>query len=454
MQTLWAATALTPDGWQDGVAVDVATDGRIAAVRAGAEPQGMQVDILLPAPVNLHSHAFQRAMAGLSERRAVASGDSFWSWRTLMYRFLEQLAPDDVEAIAALVHIEMLEAGYAAVGEFHYLHNAPGGVPYDAPSEMAGRIVAAAECTGIGLTMLPVLYRRGGCDGRPLSGGQLRFGTDRDGFAALMEGASGAVAGLPDDAALGVAPHSLRAVSADDLAWVIGLLPGAPVHLHIAEQTAEVADVEAAYGARPVTWLANEIDLGPRFCLIHATHMSPEETETLARSCAVAGLCPITESNLGDGIFDGARFLSAGGAIGIGSDSNIRISLSEELRTLEYSQRLRDRARVVLADDEGSVGRRLYEAVCAGGAQAAGRACGAIATGNWADLVALDGAALLMEGAAGDQILDLWLFAGDDRLVREVWSAGRHVVRQGVHRDRAIVEAQYRHVMRRLRDRL
>ncbi|MES2142928.1 MAG: formimidoylglutamate deiminase [Pseudomonadota bacterium] len=452
MTLIFAETALMPDGWARDVLIEL-TGGRIASVIAGAakRPDAMGVGVLLPAPVNLHSHAFQRAMAGLTEARGAGEQDSFWTWRDLMYRFLDQLTPDDVEAIAGQVMVEMAEAGYAAVAEFHYLHHAPRGVPYADLAEMSARIAAAAGATGLGLTLLPVLYAQGGCDGRALAGGQLRFGNDRDGFGRLWQAAARAVAGLPDDTVLGVAPHSLRAVSPEDLAFAAGLAPDRPIHIHLAEQLAEVDEVLAHRAARPVEWLMANQAVDARWCLIHATQMTPAETDALARSKAVAGLCPITEANLGDGIFDGVRHLGAGGRFGVGSDSNVRIALAEELRLLEYSQRLRDRGRACLATAEQSSGRVLYAGAVAGGAQAAGRISGAIRVGDWADLVALDAGSPTLDGLKGDTILDAWIFAGDDRLVRDVWSAGRHIVKDGAHVARDAVAARFGKVLARLR---
>lgn len=444
---LHADQALLPEGWAKDVSVEV-EGGRIVAV--GPARGGQRVGCLLPAPVNLHSHAFQRAMAGLTEFRT-AGQDSFWTWRSLMYRFLEQLSPDDVEAVAAQVMVEMAEAGYAAVTEFHYLHHGLGGVSYSDAAEMAGRICAASATTGLGLTLLPVLYERGGCDGRALVGGQLRFGNDLDGFLRLHEAASLHVAALPKDAILGLAPHSLRAVSAASLAEAEAM-PG-PIHIHVAEQVAEVDEVLAFTGQRPVDWLLTHADVNQRWCLIHATQMLPSETLALAGSGAVAGLCPITEANLGDGAFDGARYLSAGGAFGIGSDSNVRISLSEEIRMLEYSQRLGMKARAVLADGR-SVGRVIFEGMVAGGAQASGRDAGAIAVGKWADLVALDCSGPDMAGRRGDRLLDTFAFAGDDRMVSDLWSAGRHIVQAGRHVARDDVRARFGAVMARLAEAL
>jgi len=457
MVSLHAGSALLAGGWARDVRVEFGSDGRIAAVEAGVSPrpgdERLEGRILLPAPTNLHSHAFQRAMAGMTEARGPSSAagerDSFWTWRRLMYRFLDTLTPDDIEAIAALVQVEMAESGYAASVEFHYLHNQVGGAPYGDPAELSARIAAAATTTGIGLTLLPVLYMQGGCDGRALAGGQLRFACDRDHFAGILEGAVRAAGALPADTVVGVAPHSLRAVPQDAVAEVSRLRPGAPVHIHAAEQTAEVEEVAAAHGARPVALLL-EMGIDRRWCLIHSTHMEPAETEGLARSGAVAGLCPLTESSLGDGIFDGARFLAAGGLFGVGSDSNIRIALSEELRTLEYSQRLRDRARAVLADAR-STGRVLFETALAGGARAAGRDAGAIEAGGFADLMTLDAGSLSIAGLSGDMALDAWIFAGDDRAVRDVWAAGRRLVTDGRHFAREAVEARYRKVIARLR---
>jgi len=452
MTTIAARAALLPDGWHGDVQLRVA-EGRIAEVvpgGAGADGTTHSVDILLPAPGNLHSHAFQRAMAGLTEHRS-GPGDSFWTWRALMYRFLARLTPDQVEAIAAQVQVEMLEAGYAAVGEFHYLHHAPGGAAYDDPAEMSARIAAAAADTGIGLTLLPVLYMQGGADGRAPEGGQRRFARDLPGFARLLDGAERAVAALPGDARLGLAPHSLRAVPPEALSEAAALRPRDPIHMHIAEQEAEVAEISAAHGARPVAWALDHLALGPRWCLIHATQMTPEETRGLAASGAVAGLCPITEANLGDGIFDGARYLAAGGTFGVGSDSNLRIGLAEELRQLEHSQRLRDHARAVLAAQRGSVGATLYAGAVRGGAQALGRGPGGIARGALADLVALDGGDLALVGLFGDRLLDAHIFAGSDQAVGDVWAAGRHVVRAGRHIARAPIEARFRAVLAELR---
>jgi formimidoylglutamate deiminase len=447
MTVLHAKSALLPDGWAEDVTVTISDNGHISALTPA--PADHSVDILLPAPANVHSHAFQRAMAGLTERRGSGGQDTFWTWRQLMYRFLDHLTPDDVQAITAKVQMEMLESGYAAVGEFHYLHHQPGGIPYDDPAEMSARICAAADQTGIGLTLLPVLYEQGGVDGRPLAPGQIRFGHHPEAYFLLLDLAGRALAGLPADAVLGAAPHSLRAVTPASLAAVAAHVTG-PLHMHLAEQVAEVTEIETAYGARPVQWLLEHQPPDVRWCLIHCTQMQPGETTALAATGAVAGLCPITEGSLGDGVFDGVRWLEAGGAMAIGSDSNIRISLTEELRQLEYSQRLRDRARAVLARPGGSTARRLLDTTLAGGAQATGRHSGIIAPGYLADLVALDGTAPDLIGRSGDTLLDTWVFACGDTLVRDVWSAGRHVVRQGHHIARDAINEGYRASLTRL----
>ncbi|MCC9624491.1 formimidoylglutamate deiminase [Thalassospira sp. MA62] len=455
MKVLWAKQALTTAGWQRNVRIEIDKTGRIAAVCADSAPasdDATKIDILLPAIANLHSHAFQRSMAGLTEKRGPDPRDTFWTWRQLMFRFLDQLTPDHVEAIAAFVQMEMLEAGYANNTEFHYLHHRPGGHLYDNIGEMAERIAAAAATTGIGLTLLPVHYQYGGCDKRPLGPGQIRFGNDPDQFAKLYAASESAIKNLPDDTVLGVAPHSLRAVGREDLIATARLSKDGPIHMHLAEQIAEVDEVRDHWGLRPTEWLLDNADVNAHWCLIHCTQMQEHETLSLAKTSAVAGLCPITESSLGDGTFDGVRYLNANGIIGIGSDSNIRISLSEELRTLEYSQRLRDNSRAALATSEKSTARRIYDAAAKGGAQAAGRDSGRIEVGALADLMALDGSAVDLIGRTGDTILDTYIFAGDDRMVRDVWSAGRHVVKDGFHKDHDAITNRYRKVMEQLKE--
>jgi formimidoylglutamate deiminase len=444
MKTVWAKQALTSDGWQSDVQITLDDDGMIQTIDAGVPPSGACYGVMLPAPANIHSHAFQRAMAGMTERRGADPTDNFWSWRKLMYKFLDQLTPDHVEAIAAFVQMEMLEAGYGASVEFHYLHHQADGTPYENIGELSGRIAAAAQTSGMGLTLLPVLYEQGGCDGRALTQGQIRFGNNFDRFAKLFESAKVGLQSLPHDCRIGVAPHSLRAVSRESLTAVTALHPSGPIHIHLAEQVGEVEEVVAAYGKRPAEWLFENHLVDARWCLIHSTQLQAHETIAMAKSGAVAGLCPITEANLGDGIFDGVRYLKHGGRFGIGSDSNIRISLSEELRALEYSQRLKHLGRAVLATENRSAGRVLFEGAGVGGAYASGRNAGELAPGKLADMMALDASHIDLMGKSGDMILDAYIFAGDDSMVSDVWSAGRHMVSQGCHKKRDQIVAQYR----------
>ncbi|MCZ4366363.1 formimidoylglutamate deiminase [Sulfitobacter dubius] len=447
---IFAKHARLPQGWARDVRITVA-EGRIAQVETAQSPRpdDTRVDTLLPALANLHSHSFQRAMAGMTETR-MAGKDSFWTWRDLMYRFTAHLTPTHIEAIAAFVFLEMQEAGYASVGEFHYLHHQPDGTPYDDLGELSARIAAAAAQTGIGLTHLPVLYTYGGAGQVPLQPGQARFGNGVDRFSALVERAQHAVGNLPNDCRVGIAPHSLRATAPAELADVIQAHPDVPTHIHIAEQPKEVADVSDWLGARPVEWLLANAEVKERWCLIHATHMTEAETAALARSGAVAGLCPVTEANLGDGPFNGPGYLSAGGRFGIGSDSNVLISLTEELRTLEYSQRLRDLARNVMVPGEGSVGETLYTGAARGGAQALGRGRGEIAVGVWADLMAIDSQDPALCALRPAQLLDGLVFAAKDRVVTDLWSAGRHAVTGGRHRQRDRIVAGYRRAMAEL----
>lgn len=447
---IFAKQAKLSTGWASNVRVTHA-DGRITDIAPNQTPDAHDtcVDTLLPALANLHSHSFQRAMAGMTEYR-MAGKDSFWTWRDLMYRFTANLTPEHIEAIAAFVFLEMQEAGYASVGEFHYLHHQAGGATYDDLGELSSRIATAAAKTGIGLTHLPVLYTYGGAGQMPLEAGQARFGNSVDRFNDLVARARDVVAHLPADCQVGIAPHSLRATSPDDLKAVLAAHTAGPVHIHIAEQPKEVADISAWLGARPVEWLLANADVTTNWCLIHATHMTADETTKMAKSGAVAGLCPVTEANLGDGPFNGPGYLEAGGAFGVGSDSNVLVSLTEELRTLEYSQRLRDVARNVMVVGEGSVGDTIYTGAAKGGAQALGRGAGEIAVGELADIVAIDGAAPSMCALRQDQILDGLVFAAKDDVVTDVWSAGRHAVQSGRHVKRDDIVAAYKLAMQSL----
>lgn len=446
--TIWFDEAMLEGGWERGVRLTLDT-GLITAIETGAvrQPGEAGQGVAVPGLCDLHSHAFQRGMAGLSEVAGPAS-DNFWTWREAMYRFVDHLTPDDNAAIAAFAFAEMLEAGFTRIGEFHYLHNDLDGTSYADPAEMTHGIVAAAQASGIALTLLPVFYAHAQFGGAPPVRGQRRFVMGVDGFAGLVEASRRAVADLPD-AVVGVAPHSLRAVTPEELALVSRLGDG-PVHIHAAEQVKEVEDCVAWSGARPVEWLLANAGVGRNWCLVHATHMTPAETAGMAASGAVAGLCPVTEANLGDGVFPTADYLAAGGAFGIGSDSNILIDAAGELRALEYAQRLTKRTRNVLAGEPGrSTGGRLFRAALAGGAQALG-AQGGLAVGRAADIVALDTNHPSLEGRHGDALLDSWIFACKESPVAAVWRRGRQVVAEGRHVDRPALERRYREVVGRL----
>ena len=442
---LFAESALLPEGWRRDVLLDLDDRGDLAAVTAGAEPAGAErlAGPVLPGMPNLHSHAFQRAMAGLAER-AGPEDDSFWTWRQVMYGFLATLGPEQIEAIAAQLYVEMLKAGYTAVGEFHYLHHGPDGAPYTDLAETSRRVIAAAARSGIGITQLPVLYSHGDFGGAAPAEGQRRFLNDRERFLSLVKALA---ADFQDDpqVRIGIAPHSLRAVTEADLAAVLeGIEAEAPVHIHIAEQQKEVQDCIAWCGLRPVEWLLSHFDVGPRWCLVHATHVTEEECRRLAESEAVAGICPTTEANLGDGVFPTLGFLEAKGRLGIGSDSHISVSPVEELRWLEYAQRLTLRGRNLLAGAGPSVGAFLYRWALQGGAQALGREIGRLAPGCRADLVVLDPETPALLGKAEDQLLDALVFAGNENPVRDVMVGGRWRVQEGRHHEEAAVLESYR----------
>ena len=452
MSVLHAARALTPEGWKSDVRLAIEA-GVIAAVAIGAPAQegDERHAIIAPAAANLHSHAFQRAMAGLAESHG-REIDTFWTWRETMYRFALQVSPDDVEAIAAQAYVEMLEAGFAAVAEFHYLHNAQDGSPYAAPAEMAGRILSAARKAGIGMTLLPVFYAHSTFGGAPPKPEQRRFVNDIASFARLFEACR---ALLKDDSfeAIGIAPHSLRAVTPDELHELTLLAGEAPIHIHAAEQTKEVDDCIAWSGARPVGWLLDHANVDDKWCLVHATHMDETETQRLARSGAVAGLCPVTEANLGDGIFNAADYLRAGGRYGVGTDSNVSIGVAAEVRQLEYAQRLRERSRNVCAPGGGSTGRAMLEAIWAGGAQALRRRSGRLAPGAAADLLTFHADHPMLAGKAEDEILDAWIFSAGNTLVDCVWSGGLKVVAGGRHVFRDQIAARYTETMTELFER-
>jgi len=442
-----AAQALLPHGWAQDVRID-SRGGRVTAITPGVawDGQAQRLGCVVAGLGNLHSHAFQRAMAGLTEVGG-RSGDSFWSWRELMYRFLDRLDPDTFQAIAAQAYMEMLESGFTRVGEFHYLHHAEDGSRYANPAEMASRVAAAATETGLGLTLLPVFYAHSDFGGAAPVPAQRRFLHDLDGFARLLEGCGEALATIPD-AVLGLAPHSLRACTPQQLQALVGMAAG-PIHIHIAEQTREVDACLAWSGQRPVQWLYDHAPVDARWCLVHATHVDAREVQQMAASGAVVGLCPITEANLGDGLFPMRDYMQAGGRFGVGSDSNVLIDAAEELRLLEYGQRLQLRGRNVLSPGAVSSGRWLYQQAVEGAAQALGEQAG-LAVGAPLDLLELDEQHPVMLGRAGDALLDSWLFAARNGALRGVWRNGRQLVRDGRHVNREAITARYRAALGRI----
>ena len=447
---LFAADALTPHGWRRDVAIDIDAGGTVVRVEANGHRDGAEVVAgpLLPGMPNLHSHAFQRAIAGRTGR-ASATADSFWTWRRAMYAFLDRIDADAFEAIAAQAYVEMLKAGYTAVAEFHYVHHDPQGKVYADPAELAHRIAAAAGASGIALTLLPVFYAHADFGGVAPAEGQRRFVHTIDSYALV-------VSALARDAAaggwnLGVAPHSLRAVTPDELSAIASLVPsGAPIHIHAAEQQQEVAACVTWSGARPVEWLLEHAEIDPRWCVVHATHMTPEETRGLAASGAVAGLAPTTEADLGDGTFAARAYLDAHGAFGVGSDSNTCIDPFAELRQLEWSQRLSLQRRNVLGSADAPVGRALYADAARGGARALGRPAGAVAEGCRADFVVLDADDPALTVQPVEAVLDAAIFGPCRNPVRDVMVAGRWVVREGRHPHEDAVFARYRECMARL----
>ncbi|ACP26488.1 formiminoglutamate deiminase [Sinorhizobium fredii NGR234] len=449
---LFAEQALLSTGWAENVVISIGADGHIAAVEAGQAPargDGRAAGPVVPAMPNLHSHAFQRAMAGLAEV-AGSGDDSFWTWREEMYRTVGLVDPDDVEAIATKLYVEMLKGGFGRVVEFHYLHHQADGTPYADPAEMSLRIVNAAQAAGIGLTHLPVFYAHANFGGMAPNPGQRPFLHDPDRFLALLERLVPASAEA--GAELGYAIHSLRAATPDEMRTILGAAPvSGPIHIHVAEQTREVEDCLAWSGRRPVEWLIDEMPVDERWCAIHATHMTAAETERLAKSGAVAGLCPATEANLGDGIFPATDFLAAGGRFGIGTDSHVATSVAEELRLLEYGQRLRDRKRNRLAGPGASVGRTIFDAALAGGTQAVGLGAAGISAGARADLVVLDGANPYIAAASGNQILDRWLFALGGETVRDVMVAGQWKIRNGRHDREEDIDRAFARVLTKLK---
>ena len=446
MKTLDAAMLWTPAGWQADAGFDLDDSGRIGATRT-AEPSG-SASWIVPGIANLHSHAFQRAMAGMAERQTNPA-DSFWTWRETMYRFAARFDPGSLYAVAAQLYVEMLEAGYTTVCEFHYLHHAPDGRPYADPAAMSRALIAAARDTGIRLTLLPVLYMTGGFDGRALGERQRRFGHDVDGYLRLLDALR---AEENDMLRIGCALHSLRAVPSDAMREVIAALPSdSRIHIHIAEQLGEVQDCLALRNARPVEWLLDNAAVDARWTLVHATHLTGGETLGIANSGATVAICTTTEGNLGDGLFPLREYLDAGGAWGVGSDSHISVSPIEELRWLEYGQRLATHHRnIAVHPESSSVGETLVHGVMASAQASTGHRIGTLGVGEHADYLVLDADAPQFAGVQARDAIDRWIFSGNRNLVRDVFVAGRQVVGNGLHRDRDAIAARYRETMRLL----
>jgi len=455
---IFATQALLPEGWRKNVLVGI-DRGVVTSVAVDASGEGAdQLDgALIPGMSNLHSHAFQRAMAGLTEHSG-PSGDNFWAWRELMYRFLERITPEDNEVIATQLYIEMLKSGYTSVAEFHYLHHDGNGQPYANPAEMAERIVAAAESVRIGLSMMPVFYAHATFGGVAPNAGQKRFIHDVDSFNTLVDKVCGLQGSGDHDGMLrrvGIAPHSLRAVAPAELKLIVthldSLDAAAPIHMHAAEQLKEVNDCLAWSNKRPVAWLLENVRLNERWCLVHATHLDDDETFRLADSRAVAGLCPSTEANLGDGIFNAPDYFLHDGHWGVGGDSHVGVDPFRELAVIEYAQRLKSARRNILnTPGVASIGGGLYRQALRGGAQALGQKVGAIATGCRADLVVMNGDDVALAEHNGDALLDAAIFGPVRRPVRDVMVGGVWVVKQGHHRQEDAALQRYRAVLKKL----
>lgn len=430
----FADHALLPTGWASQVLFEVDATGMLISVLPNSSPGNAQrlAGPALPGMPNLHSHAFQRAMAGLAEIGSTQP-DSFWSWRDRMYGLVDRLTPDQVGTIAQALYVEMLKGGYTQVSEFHYLHHDVSGKAHSDPAEMAWAISQAANRSGIALTLLPVLYAHSGFGGQPPNNGQRRFIHTVPDFLTLLETLKPSFADHPTQA-LGMAFHSLRAVTLEEIQAVLATNPVGPRHIHVAEQQREVEDSLAYSSKRPVRWLLDNVAVDERWCLIHATHLDDSEVRDLATSGAVAGLCPTTEANLGDGLFRAVEYAAQGGRLGIGSDSHVSLDVVEELRLLEYGQRLATQQRNCLHSSEiRPVGDWLYRQALAGGAQASGQPIGTLEAGKRADIVVLDGSDPYLATSTEETLLGRWLFGGSKQQIRDVMVAGRWVIQQRRH---------------------
>lgn len=454
MQSIFARKVRLLDGWAENVRICVNPEGMIASLETGstAEPGDAEASVLIPALANLHSHAFQRAMAGRAEARQGAH-DSFWTWRTLMYALATRMDAEGLTAIAAQLYMELLKGGYGAVAEFHYLHNQVAG--REETLALSTALIEAAQRTGIGLTLLPVLYQVAGFGADAPLPDQARFCHNTDEYLALLKTLSPPLRAAGHG--LGIAFHSLRAVRPESfepvLDWRSAHLPGSPVHIHIAEQTKEVSDCVEARGLRPVEWLLENCPVDTNWCLVHATHLTAGELERAARTGAIAGLCPTTEANLGDGFFDLTPWLSCGGRFGVGSDSQVSTSAVEELRLLEYGARLRERRRLIAArEDEPSTGAALWLGAAAGGAAALGAGSGLIEVGARADVIGLEEDHPALYGAKDDGIFDSLLFGPSHGAIRQVFARGHLVIQDGHHAQETQISADYRAALGRLMD--
>ena len=452
---IFAKKALLPNGWSNNVIIEIDQSGLISNV---TENNNHKVDayinekIILPAMNNLHSHSFQRAMAGLTEARSPQGNDNFWSWRNLMYQFLDVLTPEEIYSITLFSQMEMLQSGYVGVGEFHYLHNQIGGTKYDNIAELSEKVLEASAESGISICLLPVVYERGGCDNRELEGGQLRFHNNIDTFEELYNQIK-VFLSKNENFSLGVAAHSLRAVKNETLNKIIDLTNG-PIHIHAAEQVKEVEEIKSFYKMPPVEFLIENFDINKRWCLIHCTQMSELETELLSKSGAVAGLCPVTEANLGDGIFNGFQYNERKGFYGIGTDSNINISLTEELKTYEYSQRLLNKKRAVISNQKKSTGRKLFDDCLEGGARALQINNGKIQKGFNADFISLPNTNNELDGLEDDKILDYWIFSSRENDVQKLWNKGKCLVENGKHFNFDDIQSNYRKTIKNLQEKL
>ena len=441
--------ALLASGWARDVSIKVDINGNIDDIEVGIT--GAKKGCLIPGLANLHSHAHQRAMAGLAEK-AGPNADSFWTWRKVMYQFLEQIQPHQLHAIASQLYLELLLAGYTRVAEFQYLHHNSKGTHYENIAEMSLQTLDAAQQVGIGITNLPVHYQYAGFGNQPISAQQARFYTKPDSYLRIFETLEKVTEDTPN-ANVGIAGHSLRATNKESFNDILNNIAASniPVHMHIAEQVKEVNDCVKWSGSRPVDYCLDNFNVNTNWCLVHATHMNESETTRLANSGAVAGICPSTEANLGDGFFNASQYLDAGGKLGIGSDSHISTSPVEELRWFEYGQRLLHKSRNQLSGSANlSTGRHLFGIAARGGAQACGIHSGTIKVGQRADFILLDTDHPILVNRSSDQLLDSWIFSGNTNSVSDVYVGGKHVISdcQHIHQER--INQQFRIAMREL----